>query len=162
MSKRLYRFLLFFGLIISTVGCDQLTKAIARDALKERSFSFFGDLFRLQHAENPGAFLSLGADLGPEARFWIFTVAVIAILGYAVYAFWRRSDLDRLTMIALSLIVAGGLGNLIDRMMKGTVTDFLIIGSGPVRTGVFNVADMAIVAGVVFLAFKPQKKTRPV
>lgn len=161
MPTRFHRFLLFFGLIVSTVGCDQVTKLIARDALRERSFSFLGDLFRLQHAENPGAFLSLGADLGPEARFWIFTVAVIAILGYTVFAFWRRADLDRLTMISLSMIVAGGLGNLIDRVQKGTVTDFMILGAGPIRTGVFNIADMAIVFGVVVLAFKPQKKTRP-
>lgn len=165
MSTRLSRFLLFFALIAFTVGCDQITKAIARVALSERSLSFFGEFLRFQHAENPGAFLSLGADLGPEARFWVFTIAVILILGYTVLSLWRKQDLDRLTMISLSLIVAGGLGNLIDRVVKGTVTDFMIIGSGWLRTGVFNIADMAIVAGVVALAFKPsekkQKKTRP-
>ena len=63
--------------------------------------------------------------------------------------------------IAVALIAAGGIGNLIDRVMfHGRVTDFIYLAAGPVHTGVFNVADMAITSGVIWLvisSFAPKK-----
>jgi signal peptidase II len=145
------RLALVFALLVSTVGCDQATKALARESLSVRRLSYLGDILRLQHSENPGAFLSLGADLQGPLRFWIFTVGVSA---FVLAAFWivvRKRNLDRWTTVALTLVIAGGVGNLIDRAVKGTVTDFMNVGIGALRTGIFNVADMAIVAGVGIL-----------
>lgn len=152
MAKRL---LLMIPLVLACVGCDHLTKAAAREHLAASAgHSFFGDLLHLQYAENPGAFLSLGIGLSDEARFWVFTVAVGTILlGTAGVALKSRA-LRPAAVAALALILGGGLGNLVDRITNdGRVVDFLNLGVGPVRTGVFNLADVAITAGVTLLFF---------
>ncbi len=150
--------------LVTCVGCDQATKQYAVDHLKGTPpQSYWGDTFRIQYAENPGAFLSLAADLSPTVRFWLLTVSngiVLAIVG-AVLLF--RRDIDRLSLIALALILAGGVGNLIDRVttQEGVVIDFLNLGIGGLRTGVFNVADMAITAGFCLLlphVFRKEQK----
>lgn len=152
MTKRL---MLMVPLILACVGCDRLTKAAAREHLAASSgHSFLGDLLRLQYAENPGAFLSLGLGLSDEARFWVFTVAVGAILLGTAGVALKSRILRPTAVAALALIIGGGLGNLVDRVTNdGRVVDFLNLGVGPVRTGVFNLADVAITAGVVLLFF---------
>ena len=109
-----------------------------------------GGLARLTYFENPGAFLGLGADLPAPLRFWAFTVVAIVLLtGLAIYT-WRSSTHASTTiLVGASLLVAGGVGNLIDRIYNdGRVIDFMVVGIGWLRTGVFNVADMALMAGV--------------
>ena len=140
--------------LITCVGCDQATKQLAIDHLKGTPpQSYFGDLFRIQYAENPGAFLSLAANLPEDARFWLLTVANSLVLLFVGVIVLVRKDIDRLSLIALTFILAGGVGNLIDRVttQNGVVIDFLNLGIGGVRTGVFNVADMAITAGFLLL-----------
>lgn len=153
LTSRRYRPIVLLFVLVSCVGCDQATKKYAIANFKgEPPISYLGDTLRIQYAENPGAFLSLMAEMSPEVRFWVLTVANSAVMVIvAVYFLWSR-DLDRLSLLALALIVAGGVGNLIDRIMwDGVVIDFLNMGIGRVRTGVFNVADMAITAGFFLL-----------
>lgn len=147
--------LVFLAVVLfSCVGCDQATKRYAVENFKGTPpQSYLGDTFRIQYAENTGAFLSLGAELPARVRFWLLTVMnglVLAVVG-AVLLF--RREMDRLSLAALTLILAGGVGNLIDRIttQNGVVIDFLNVGVGGLRTGVFNVADMAISAGFVLL-----------
>ena len=142
--------------LITCVGCDQATKQMAIEHLKGPPpllCSYFGDTFRIQYAENPGAFLSLAANLSPDVRFWLLTVVNAVVLCFVGAIVLLRRDIDRLSMTALTLILAGGIGNLIDRVttQNGVVIDFLNLGIGNLRTGVFNVADMAITAGFVLL-----------
>ena len=61
------------------------------------------------------------------------------------------AQLGRLQTFALSLMAAGGVGNLIDRWTAGHSTDFLNLGIGPIRTGIFNVADATLMAGCFLL-----------
>lgn len=133
------------------LGLDQVTKHLAIEHLKGRpSHSYLGDLFRFQYAENPGAFLSLGAGLSDSTRFWIFTVMVaLFLIGTIVYLF-RTAHLHRLAALGLTLVTSGGFSNLLDRMFRseGRVIDFMNIGVGGLRTGIFNIADAAILAGV--------------
>jgi signal peptidase II len=135
--------------LLSCVGCDQATKAVAKEYLpRHQVMSFALDTVRLQYAENTGAFLSIGSTLPERARTVLFTVGigamVFGILGYLLFV----SALPRPTAIALSLIAGGGLSNLIDRLVfGGYVVDFLNIGLGSLRTGIFNVADVAIMVG---------------
>ncbi len=139
---------------LSCVGCDQATKAIAKQYLAPGSLSSFaGDMFRLQYAENSGAFLSLGASLPDPWRHLVFTVMVgIFLLGLLGYLLFGRS-LPSKAIICLALVFAGGISNLIDRIAyDGRVIDFLNLGIGPLRTGIFNIADMAITFGALFLA----------
>jgi signal peptidase II len=132
------------------VGCDQISKGVVRHYLASgESRSFLHDIFRLVHAENSGAFLSLGAALPEHTRTIIFTVIVGVLSAAALLAALLARGLGRWQVIALALIAAGGSGNWIDRLTNGgKVTDFLNVGIGSLRTGIFNVADMALMVGI--------------
>jgi signal peptidase II len=135
--------------LVSCVGCDQVTKSIATRELAPLPVqSFLGDTVRLQYALNPGAFLGVGGAFDSQTRFWGLTVVNGALLVVLAFVLLTRWDLSRGNFAAWGLILAGGIGNLIDRVsQRGLVTDFLNVGIGPVRTGIFNVADMAVTAG---------------
>lgn len=114
--------------------------------------TLLNDTLRLAYAENPGAFLSLGASLPAHARTLLFQGAVsLIVLGLVLAAtFWPK--LTRGQVVALTLLGASGLGNLIDRFLyDGRVTDFLNLGIGDLRTGIFNVADVLGVVAIVLL-----------
>jgi signal peptidase II len=137
-------------LFLGCVGCDQVTKGVVRAhlALGEGQ-SFLGDTVRLTHAENRGAFLSLGEALPDHIKSTIFIVVVGLVSLWALLAALFARGLGRWQVVALSLIASGGIGNWIDRLTNdGRVTDFLNVGIGSLRTGIFNVADMVLLAGV--------------
>lgn len=150
--KTCARLALIGTVIGSCIGCDQATKVLAHQQLAGRgAVSLLGDTIRLSYVENAGAFLSLGAGLSSMARFWLFGVAVavgLAILAIAG-ATDRAANTVRLTSVAL--LIGGGLGNLIDRANLGVVRDFLNVGVGSIRTGIFNVADLAVTVGAIAL-----------
>lgn len=150
---RVRRLLLLTSLLIGSIGCDQVTKSIATERMAGApAISLLGDTVRLQHTENVGAFLSLGASLPENARFWILTVATSALCAGLLLFLIIRWNMARTQFIGLALIAGGGFGNLIDRLVTGgRVVDFLNVGIGPVRTGIFNVADLAITAGALAL-----------
>ena len=151
--RGLTRLILVTSLLLGCVGCDQVTKGAARTYLSDApAASYLKDTVRLTYAENPGAFLSFGASLSKPARMVIFQglVGVLTLSLLAAALFWRR--LSGLQVVSLTLLGASGLGNLIDRVLQdGRVTDFLNVGVGSIRTGVFNVADVAGMLGVVLL-----------
>jgi signal peptidase II len=144
---------ILFLTVISCVGCDQTTKYTAKELLPPGSvIRLVNDTIRLQYIENSGAFLGLGASLSKETRFLIFTVFVFLALSVLVFYSLRSRTLPWLPALALSLFIGGGTSNLIDRLVyQGAVIDFLNIGIGNLRTGIFNVADVAIVAGAGLL-----------
>ncbi len=140
---------LVISIVLANIGLDQFTKEIALDKLKgEQPISMLGGLARLIYAENRGAMLSLGTDLSEETRFWIFQAGVgIVLLGMLGFSLLRR-DLTKLQLWGVSCLVGGGIGNLIDRCFRdGAVIDFMILGKDWWKTGIFNVADIAIMAG---------------
>lgn len=142
-----------FGILLLTVGLDQATKQLAVRTLKGTPpTSHLGGVLRIEYAENPGAFLGLGGRLPAEVGFWVFVLGMAAILtGLAVWLLRSRRQ-PAGVVLAMSMVFAGGLSNWIDRVINhGRVVDFLNLGIGRLRTGIFNVADVAIMAGV-FLA----------
>ncbi|MEZ4710059.1 MAG: signal peptidase II [Caldilineaceae bacterium] len=152
--NKLSRILILLFVIFTCVGCDQAAKSAAETHLRAAEpISYLNNTVRLEYAENPGAFLSLGAGLSDDAQHWIFTVMVLLILsGLLLFAVLYMHDMRLATLIALALYIGGGLGNLIDRLFNdGVVVDFMNVGIGPLRTGIFNVADMAIMAAVAIL-----------
>ena len=141
----------------SCIVLDQLTKHWAIATLKGQPTShWLGDVFRLGYTENPGAFLSLGASLPEPLRTLLLSGAVGVFLIICTGYLLRSRNLERFSALALSLVVGGGFSNLLDRIFRtqGRVVDFMNLGVGELRTGVFNVADLAIVAGVVMLALE--------
>ncbi len=133
---------------------DQASKAVARQRLiGAPAREFVSGLLRIEYTENPGAFLSLGANLPSETRFVVFTVFVVALLiGLAVFALRMPDDTPMAVVVAIALVIGGGLSNLIDRLVNdGRVVDFMQLGVGPLHTGVFNVADVAIMGGLALM-----------
>lgn len=161
--RRLARLILVSTLLVGCVGCDQVSKHVVRDQLTlAESHSFLNDTVRLTYTENAGAFLSLGDSLPKSARTFIFQGAVgLIVLGLLWGAAFAR-DLGRWQIIALALLAAGGLGNLIDRVLyDGRVTDFLNLGVGGLRTGIFNFADVVELVGVIVFALALRSATSP-
>jgi signal peptidase II len=119
------------------------------------SQSYFGDTVRLDYHENPGGFLSAGAQWSPQTRAIVFQAANAAFL-FMTLSLAVRYKWSRFAAVGLILFVGGGLSNLIDRVAIGTVIDFLNVGIGTWRTGIFNVADVAIMSGIAILALDRQ------
>jgi signal peptidase II len=109
-------------------------------------------LLQFQLVYNYGAFLGMGASLPAAAR--IVILGGLVPLGLFATIAWllRGAAVSGLQLAAIGLFVGGGLGNWIDRLVHdGLVTDFLSVGVGGVRTGIFNFADVAVVGGVLLL-----------
>jgi signal peptidase II len=147
------RFVLLIA-IAATIGCDRVTKHVVATLLSETpSRSFLADTVRLEYTENSGAFLGLGADWPLAVRTAIFGVGnALLLLALAVVAV--RGRWPRRALIGVALFIAGGASNLLDRTTDGMVIDFMNVGIGPLRTGIFNVADLAIVLGAVILVLE--------
>lgn len=138
-------------IVFAWVILDQATKLVAAANLRGRpGLSYLGDSFRLEYAENTGAFLSLGAQLDQGTRSLFFIFGVVIIIGFCVLWLVRSAN-TWLTVVALSSVISGGVGNLIDRVWRGYVIDFIYMGVGPLHTGVLNIADIAITGGLMLM-----------
>ncbi len=152
---------IFYGCSIVLILVDQATKYLAQQSFRGQPAQvFLGDLFRFDYAENPGAFLGMGDGLSNPFRFWIFTILVFVMM-LGLTGLLHLKKFSRQEAWAYSLVFAGGVGNLIDRSFRtdGKVIDFMNIGLGSLRTGIFNVADMAIMLGLILLLFIRSPKT---
>jgi signal peptidase II len=133
---------------------DQIAKVVAKAALAAQPpIYLFNRILTLEYAENSGAFLSLGANLPAAARTALLIIFAGVLTAAALVYALRARNLTSLQVVALAMIAGGGVGNLIDRVLhNGKVVDFAILSAGPLHTGVFNVADLALVAGLVLFA----------
>lgn len=146
------RALVLIAALLIGVALDQWTKHLAYEHLRgQPPIEYLDGVFVLTYALNRGAFLSLGRDWSDETRWWVFVVMnTLFMLGVLWYLGWA-ARLTQVELHSLAWIVSGGVGNLIDRVMVGAVIDFMNLGIGSVRTGIFNIADIAITGGVVVL-----------
>lgn len=126
---------------------DQMTKILVmRTFALGESVRVFGDLVRFTYIQNPG--MAFGIQVGSKGFFTLF--AALASLAIFVYLVRMRHD-KLLSRLSLALILGGAIGNLIDRLIRGQVIDFIDIGVGQTRWPVFNIADMAVSIGMVLL-----------
>jgi signal peptidase II len=138
-------------LLLTSVGCDRVTKHLAIVHLAGAPpQDYLQNTIRLQYAENSGAFLSLGAELPDTLRTAIRTVGVAVLLLLVAVLAIRRHWMG-LPLAGVALMWGGGASNLIDRAARGHVVDFLNLGVGSLRTGIFNVADVAVLLGAVLI-----------
>ncbi|HXY33075.1 MAG TPA: signal peptidase II [Planctomycetaceae bacterium] len=153
LARRAFPVLIPAIVLCSCVGCDQWTKSLATEHLRQApAMSFLGGMLRIQYAENPGAFLGAGSDLPPSARFALLVIVNGVFLALIAGLILIKRPAGHAQHLAVVLLLAGGIGNLIDRLFhNGLVIDFLNVGIGSLRTGIFNVADMAIMAGFAIL-----------
>ena len=144
LSRRPLRDFLFFGLALAVFVLDQFTKTLVREQLLPGQSVPEDGWFRLTHVTNTGAAFGLFTN---QSMFLLVTtlVGLTAIVAYYVYPPVNTPFLT----ISLGLQLGGAIGNLVDRLRLGHVTDFLDFRIWPV----FNVADSAIVVGVCVLGF---------
>ena len=140
------------AVIGAIVGADAFTKWLAVEHLTPAyvPHSVIGETVRLTLVYNPGA--AFGLHLGPWSR-WIFTVLTIVALAMMWHLYRTAPAGARWRVTALTLVSAGALGNLIDRLRSSRgVVDFMDIGVGEWRWPTFNIADMAVSVGAILLA----------
>jgi signal peptidase II len=160
MMTRIGLRLVLLVAIGGTIACDRVTKQVAATMLAGTpSRSFLADTCRLEYVENEGAFLGLGAEWPRPVRTALFSMGT-GVLLCVMAAMAMRLHWPRPALLGLALFVAGGASNLLDRVTYGKVIDFMNVGLGPVRTGIFNVADVAIMLGVGIVVFAGYRSNR--
>ena len=159
--KKGVKILLFCLGSLILISWDRASKELAKENLKDKApVSYFHDSFRFQYVENTGAALSLGDGLSKTASFWLLSVLPLAFLLFmAGYAIKRSAEMSKMKLFAFALVISGGLGNIYDRIFYDRhVTDFMNLGIGDLRTGIFNFADMCVTAGAILLLASIKKK----
>ena len=151
MKIRIIKAVLVLILLISNVGCDQISKRIVRERIGEQQeFRFLNDHLTLMKIENSGAFLSLGESLPLPIKLILLVILPSLLLAWATIFVLTRQNLSTKTFVGIAFIIGGGIGNLYDRVVHGSVTDFLHIDFGFFQTGIFNMADVSIMVGIGF------------
>ncbi|MBO3097167.1 signal peptidase II [Gelidibacter pelagius] len=162
---KLSRTLSIIVLIVANIAIDQISKVIVRGKIATNEvIEVIGDTFIMTKVENSGAFLGMGSELSPTLKWILLLILPVIVLGGVLYYIITNKTLDRLSLIAFCCIVGGGIANVFDRFMYGSVTDFFHIDLGGVfRTGIFNVADMSVSFGMILLviaSFKQKKQEK--
>ena len=151
-----------FAIILGVVVFfDQLTKLMVQQTFRlYQQVDIVGDYVRLTYIHNPGA--AFGIHLGEYSRP-IFLVLSLVALAALAGMYWVTPLRDRVRLAAIALICGGAIGNLIDRVRSEQgVVDFLDVGVGDLRWPVFNIADIAVTTGAIFLALSLwQEEQRP-
>jgi signal peptidase II len=142
---------LFLGILLPVVALDVATKLVIQRTIRQYDrIQIVGDYVQLTYIHNPGA--AFGIEVGPYSRI-IFLVLSLVALAALAGMYWVTPLRDRVRLSAISLICGGAIGNLIDRLRSSRgVVDFLDVGIGVLRWPVFNVADIAVTTGAIFLA----------
>ena len=142
---------LLVGIVGGVVAVDIITKLLVQQNFRlYEQVNLVGDYFRLTYIYNPGA--AFGIHLGPYSR-WIFLALSLVALAALVAMFWATPVRDRVRLASIALICGGAIGNLIDRVRSERgVVDFFDVGIGDLRWPVFNIADIAVTTGAIFLA----------
>ena len=161
------RIVLVFTLIILNIGCDQVSKNMVRNQVEFRSTTeIIGDTFILTNVENAGAFLGMGSDLNPIVKTIFLLILPIVVLLLVLHYLLTKKEIDNLTVVGLSFIIGGGIGNMYDRILYGQVTDFFHIDFGGVfKTGIFNMADVSVMVGmglILLAGFVNRKKKQQI
>ncbi|WP_443936622.1 signal peptidase II [Pedobacter sp. MW01-1-1] len=134
---------------------DQVSKIIVRKELQyNEPINLIKDRFTLIKVENTGAFLSLGDDLPNILKIILLNGLPLVVLGYGLYYLFSKRSLATHMQLALCFLIGGGAGNLYDRMLYGSVTDFMHMDFYLFQTGIFNFGDISIMIGIGILLFQ--------
>lgn len=154
------RLLILLLVCIPSLGSDLLSKAWAKKSLiGQGQLSYLGDSFRLEYATNTGSWGGFLGQLPENTRALALVYGVGLFLAALIFYIVSKPH-HRIETIALSLVLSGGAGNLVDRFTQGYVVDFLNMGLGSIRTNIFNLADVFIMVGMgLFLVLQFRSPT---
>jgi signal peptidase II len=154
------KFAVLLIIVALNFGCDQISKVIARKNIEPyEQITVIKDRFILTKVENTGAFLSAGSNLPDAIRTILLTVLPVFVLAYGLWFLYTNKNIPVAMQVAVSFLVGGGIGNIYDRIVYGSVTDFLFMDFVLFRTGIFNLADVSIMIGIGLLLLQSFKKT---
>ena len=144
--------LTFLGIVMGVVVLDQITKLWIDAAMAlHASFPVIDGFFNITYVRNPGAAFGFLAGAPPFFRTLFFLAVTVAAIVLILYYLYKTPSRGPFLTISLALILAGALGNMIDRVRLGEVIDFLDVYLGTAHWPAFNVADSAICVGAVVL-----------
>jgi signal peptidase II len=161
--KKNIRNLLILIFLATNIGCDQISKIIVREKLNyHENISVIDHFITLNKVENTGAFLGFGDSL-PRLFFVILMIVLpLIFLGYALFYLLKSKNLSRMSILGISFIIAGGIGNIIDRILFGSVTDFLHFNFVIFQTGIVNMADISVTTGFFIIIYEIGIKKRKI
>ena len=140
-------------IIALSIFLDQISKILIRKNVEQYSdIKLIGEYFILTNVENSGAFLGMGSDFSPIMKSIFLVILPIVILTCIIIYVYRDKEIDKISLIGFSIIIGGGIGNIFDRIIYGSVTDFLFIDLGGIfKTGIFNIADLTVTTGMILI-----------
>ena|ERR1035437_9116780 len=151
-SNKFLRIVLILLILALNIGCDQVSKSIVRHKMDDFTYlGYLGNHVTLSKVENTGAFLSLGDRLPHPVKIVLLNLLPLLVVVIGLVFILTKHNLDRVISFGLILVIGGGIGNLYDRIMHGSVTDFMHINFVIFQTGIFNVADLSISTGVIIM-----------
>ncbi len=159
-TKNILRNLIILMVLLGNIGCDQISKNMVRQKINDhQTIAVFTHYFTLSKIENDGAFLSLGHAFPKPIKFILLLLLPIIALALGVYYVFTKPTISKPVMVGICFVLGGGIGNLYDRILYGSVTDFMHINFVIFQTGIFNMADVSImVGGFMLLIFSIEKK----
>ena len=160
MLDKRKRNLLITIIVFLSIAFDQISKIWVRNNFESYvENSIVGDIFTLIKVENTGAFLGMGSELSETPRILLLIVLpIVVLISITIYTYFDKS-LDKISIIGFSLIIGGGIANIFDRIVFGSVTDFLYLNFGSIfKTGIFNIADISVTTGMILILISSFKK----
>ena len=160
MLNKRKRNLFITTIVFLSIILDQISKIWVRNNFESYiENSIIGDVFTLIKVENTGAFLGMGSELSEIPRvLLLIALPIIVLVSITIYTYIDKS-LDKISIIGFSLIIGGGVGNIFDRIVYGSVTDFLYLNFGGIfKTGIFNIADLSVTCGMILILISSFKK----
>ena len=160
MLDKRKRNLLITTIVFLSIALDQISKIWVRNNFESYiENSIIGNIFSLIKVENKGAFLGMGSELSETLRILLLIVLpIIVLISITIYTYIDKT-LDKISIIGFSLIIGGGIGNIFDRIVYGSVTDFLYLDFGGIfKTGIFNIADLSVTTGMILILIYSFKK----
>ncbi|MDC8004956.1 signal peptidase II [Aureisphaera galaxeae] len=150
--KRVCKIIALVFLIGCNISCDQISKEKARTEISENEIiEVVDDHFVLKRVENTGAAMSLGANLPSGLKVIFLKVLPLTILFLMFFYAARKREISNWNIVAFSFIIGGGIGNIYDRVLYNSVTDFMYLEFASLHTGIFNMADVSVVMGTLML-----------
>lgn len=160
-AKKIVRIFVILAIVFSNIGCDQISKKVVRQHIaSDEQISLIDPYFTLTKVENSGAFLSLGNTLPGPFKSALLLIIPVIVLGYGLFFMITKTNLSKLMLTGLCFIIGGGIGNIYDRILYGSVTDFMHIDFILFQTGIFNMADVSIMAGMGMLLLESLHKKK--
>ncbi|MEO8475358.1 MAG: signal peptidase II [Chryseolinea sp.] len=153
-ARKLVRTSLIIIILAVNVSCDQISKSIVRERIEYHDqISLLRGHLTLMKVENTGAFLSAGNNLPQPIKLIFLGIIPLAAMAIALVYVFTKERLSVVRVAGICFLIGGGIGNIADRMIYGSVTDFLHLRLGVLQTGIFNLADVSIMTGIFLILF---------